>query len=484
MSKNAIRIGWSTRDVTPEGTVRVMGQFHVRVSTGIESPLSCTAMAIEGGDGAHALLVSVDAPYVVDEVLRECRRRVVDETSGLDAGNICVFTTHTHTAACHGTFWYPEDVPEGVVPDEQYARKFTDNLVAVATEAWNAREPAQLAWGWAEAVIGHNRRVHYKDGSAGLYGATRTPEFSHMEGGSDPSVNLLYAYDGDGKLAGVVVNLACPAQTQEAEPFISADFWHDARKEIRSRHGEEIFILPQCGFAGDQSPHPMLHHRAHLRMLELGGVEPAGYTFAPAVTSAQCRAIGRRIAGAIDETVETCSATKTDDVPFAHTHRMVDLPRRIVTAEDARKYGEEAAECRAQLATLTPDPADAEYTSCHSRVIYNERVVQRYEQQDQNPTYSAEIHVLRVGDMAMTFASPEVYLDFGFRIQELSPAAQTFTVQLLSQESDNPGYYLPTERAVEAGDYGGNIRDSLIGPDGGQVLVDAIVEMLDALWKP
>ena len=60
---NGITIGWATRDITPEARVRIMGQFHVRVSTGIENPLTCTAMAIEENGGAHLVLVSVDDVY-------------------------------------------------------------------------------------------------------------------------------------------------------------------------------------------------------------------------------------------------------------------------------------------------------------------------------------------------------------------------------------------------------------------------------------
>ena len=59
------------RDITPDGKVRVLGQFHVRVSTSVESPLSCTALATESG-GAHAVLASVDGAYVIDAVMQEC----------------------------------------------------------------------------------------------------------------------------------------------------------------------------------------------------------------------------------------------------------------------------------------------------------------------------------------------------------------------------------------------------------------------------
>jgi len=481
-----MKIGWATRDITPEGTVRVMGQFHVRVSTHVENPLSCTALAIDGGDGTgQAVLLSVDGPYVTDEIMQECRRRVADEMPGLDPHDLCVFTTHTHTAPCQSNFWYPDELPEGVSPAEEYADMLTDRMTEAIGEAWNARGPAQVSWGWAQAVIAHNRRINYEDGSGRLYGPTATTAFSHIEGTADHTVNLLFTYDPKGDLSGIVVNIPCPSQTREGESFLSADYWHETREELRRRYGNDIFILPQCGFSGDQSPHIMLHRREHLRMLRLKGMIPPGTTadWANEVTLAECRLIAERIAAAVDEVSAVCETERTGDAPFAHSYRVLDLPRRMVTAEEARMYAEEAAAEREQLATLSPDPADPVYTSCHSRIVYNEKIAKRYKEQLDNPTYPAEVHVLRIGDMAMTFACFELYLDFSLRIQERSPAVQTFTIQLLAQDTDNPGAYLPTERAVKAGDYGGNVRDNTVGPEGGRVLVDSVVTMLNEIWE-
>ena len=194
-----IAVGWAQRDITPEGKVRVMGQFHVRVSDDIRTPLTCTALALESGGpgGAHSVLVSVDAPYVIDAVMQECRRRLAEEVPDLDPHNVCVSTIHTHNAPCQAGFWYPE-LPDGVTPDEEYADMLTDRMTEAIKDAWNARKPAQISWGSGQAVVGHNRRVNYEDGSGQLYGPTATPAFSHMEGGADHAVNLLFTYDSHG----------------------------------------------------------------------------------------------------------------------------------------------------------------------------------------------------------------------------------------------------------------------------------------------
>ncbi|MGB2820340.1 MAG: hypothetical protein WBF17_05125, partial [Phycisphaerae bacterium] len=62
-------------------------------------------------------------------------------------------------------------------------------------------------------------------------------------------------------------------------------------------------------------------------------------------------------------------------------------------------------------------------------------------------------------------------------IKARSKAVQTFVVQLVG-----PGTYLPTERAVRGGHYSAIVHSSLVGPEGGQVLVDRTVELVDSLW--
>ena len=121
-----------------------------------------------------------------------------------------------------------------------------------------------------------------------MYGDTNDPAFSHIEGYEDHYVDLLYTWDGSDNLTGVVVNLACPSQETESAMYISADFWHEIRQELRRRHGSHIQVLAQCSAAGDQSPHRLWYKAAEERMLALRGLTMR-------------EEIGRRVADAVDE---------------------------------------------------------------------------------------------------------------------------------------------------------------------------------------
>ncbi len=89
-----------------------------------------------------------------------------------------------------------------------------------------------------------------------------------------------------------------------------------------------------------------------------------------------------------------------------------------------------------------------------------------------------ELHAIRLGDIAIATNPFELFTDYGVRIKARCPALQTFVIQLAG-----PGSYLPSERAVRGGSYSAIVESNLVGPEGGQVLVDKTIESLTALWS-
>ena len=80
--------------------------------------------------------------------------------------------------------------------------------------------------------------------------------------------------------------------------------------------------------------------------------------------------------------------------------------------------------------------------------------------------------------MAISTSPFELYLDYGLRIRARSPATLTLHAQL----SCDAAGYLPTARAVAAGGYGGLVANGLIGPEGGQLLVEYVLEAFQRLF--
>ena len=113
------------------------------------------------------------------------------------------------------------------------------------------------------------------------------------------------------------------------------------------------------------------------------------------------------------------------------------------------------------------------------RKSWYQRVVERFEKQKANPkaTFEATIHVLRIGDAAVCATQFEMFTDYGVQIKARSRAAQTFLIQLAGEPS-----YVPTVRAVQGGGYSAIVQSNRIRPEGGQILVERFVEIINSMW--
>jgi hypothetical protein len=157
-------------------------------------------------------------------------------------------------------------------------------------------------------------------------------------------------------------------------------------------------------------------------------------------------------------------------VPLAHAVADVPLAVRQVTPE------------RFEAAKATFESGRNQLDSLSGRDYIGWRVARalmaRFELQKKEPSYPAEIHVLRLGEVAVATNPFELYVAYGMQIEGRSPAEQTISLQLTA---DGAGY-LPTPRAVQGGGYSSRIEDGIVGPEGGQQLVEHTVAELDRLW--
>jgi hypothetical protein len=456
-------VGWASRDITPGRPVVLQGQFHVRVSDSVNDLLTATALAVEGRCADRcadqALMVSCDRVGIPDEIQERVRKAVSPRLPGFDARKLFLNATHTHTAPEIVPGFYPPQGPE-VMPASEYADLFVERVADAAVEAWMSRRPGSVARAFGHAVVGHNRRAVYFGGSARMYGKTDDPQFDCIEGYEDHSLNALFFWDERRDLTGLVVNIACPSQVTENAYYVSADFWHEARAEIRRRHGEHLFIAPQCAPAGDQSPHFLLYGREEAYMRERLGLS-------------EREVIGREIADAIDKLLPPAASHVQTDPPFRHVVRTVNLPVRMITDEELQ-----AARTESERLEAWKPESERDASSKFVLLGRCRRVIERHGGQKADPHYAMELHVLRLGDVAIATNPFELFLDFGLRIKARSKALQTFLVQLAC----GSGGYLPTAKAVAGKSYGAEPASNQVGPEGGRVLVDATVEEIARLW--
>jgi hypothetical protein len=449
-------IGAATVDITPSQPVALSGQRRVRIAKTAETPITATALALESRDADkaldHAIIVSCDLVAIRDGILEMVREKVKPRLEDVDSAKIFLCATHTHTAPVmlEGRYTLPE---EGIMQPAEYAEFMTAKVAEAIVESWQKRQRGKAGWGQGQAVVAQNRRAVYADGTAKMYGATNTPQFRAIEGYEDHSLDVLFFWDEQDRLLATAVNVPCPSQEVESGSSINADYWHPARETLRRQHGQELHVLGWCGAGGDVTPHLMFGKAADERMRKLRGLT-------------RLEEIARRIVQGWEDAYEGAQRDVRSDVPLVHDAQKIELPYRLVTEA-------EAAEARAAAAKYADDPAQK------WNYRWNQSVVDRYESQQAGTagTYTMELHVLRLGDVAIATNEFELYTDYGVQIKARSPAVQTFVIQLTGSAG-----YLPSERAVRGGGYGAVIQSSRIGPEGGQILVDRTIDAIRAMW--
>lgn len=471
-----ILIGWATADITPSGPASLFGQYYERISTYVESPLTITVCAMESavadekGSKEQAVMVSMDLLWSTTALQEALRKIMAPLLPDLDLNKLFLFATHTHSA--------PEPA-EGTA----YTQMLLDKISIAVVEAWNARKPAGISHSLGYAVVGHNRRVQYADGTTEMYGATDRDDFVGIEGASDSSVDMLFCWDANEQLTGIVLNVPCPSQVTESKYYVSADYWSEVRKQLKYSMPENIYLLPQCGAAGDISPRdlPRGYRAGEPNMWDVPGMVE----------------IGKRLAAVVEEKYKEAKQNICTSPVFRHQVVDLDIPVRTVS----KKEYEEALKTVNEINSREPEDknsADTAWNRFLDEMKANEKIkdygpwdnkntdygiirkkeiaVKQYLERDKAPFYKAELHIIRLGDIAIASNPFELFVDFGFAIKGRSKAPQTFVVQLSCDYAD----YLPTERALAGGGY--SAMATMIGHDGGALLVDETVKAINKLW--
>ena len=452
-------IGKATVSITPDLPVALSGQMHTRIAKEIESEVIASAVALDSREGEksvdQAIMVSCDLVAIREGILEMVRERVKKRLPDFDGRKIFVNATHTHTAPVMAPDKYT--IPkEGVNQPEDYRIFLADRVGDIVVKAWESREPGAVGWGLGHAVVAQNRRTVYANGEAQMYGPTGRDDFREIEGYEDHGVEVLFFWNREKKLIATAINVACPSQEVEGISKVSADFWHPVRERLKEAHGEDLVVLTWAGASGDQSPHLMYRKAAEERMMKLRGLN-------------RLDEVARRVVGAWNEAYEGALQEIQTEVALSHEVKDIELPLRIVTEEEFKNAEAKFNELSGDVKTLW-------------KALWHQKVMERYELQKEGKLkpYAMEMHVLRLGDIAIATNPFELFTDYGIRMKTQSPALQTFVVQLTG-----PGTYLPTEKAVRGGGYSAIIESNLVGPEGGQFLVEETASLIRSLWpKP
>ena len=502
MSK--LYIGWSEVSITPDKKISLAGQFAERISEYVEKPLTATAMAVEAG-GEQMVLVSCDLAAVAVNLVEDVRAKLHGNTLGLDPAKVIFNAIHTHTGPVYPEKGYvglhlnmghsfrtllESELPAGrkyiesapitanpeIATDQEVYALLVERLTRVTLEAWTNRAPGAYTNAFGRAVVGMCRRAAYSDGSAQMWGDTNTAMFTQLEGGNDSGIELLYVYDEAGKLTGIVANLACPAQCVQHRHFVSPDFWGEVKMLLRKHFGEGIYLLPQCSAAGDQCPVDLVRWvepESDLDDPNCKRNNPPKRKADPSMFDlAGMRKTGKRIAREIIDLYEEGLDEAVSDVPFEHHVRCMQLPLRRVTMREV------AAARRAIREYLNDHPGDVDFNDA-ARLQVHLGILRRAELQEILDIHPTEVHVIRLGSIAIATNPYELFLDYGNQIKARSLAEQTFLIQLCCGSEG----YLPTKKAEDGGHYSAFVSSGHVGHIGGEQLVRETLQDINGMFN-
>jgi len=490
-------IGWAEESIVPDKKVSLGGQFYERISEYVESEISVTAMAVEA-NGDQMIMVSADLTSVTAYFVGLVREKFAKICPEVDPRKLMVAATHTHTThtlsrdkvkkKTHKDV-LKDYLPEGkeykalvtaddsVITPEEATEFVSDKIALAAKRAWDNREEALYTNEFGRAAVGMCRRVSYDDGSAQMWGDVNTANFAALEGGNDSGIELLFTFNKDRKLTGVVANIACPAQILEQRSFISADYWGRTKALLREKLGSDIYLLGLGGAGGDQCPRDLVRWvtpETPINDPNVNRPNPLKRKADPSMYDISgCNRAGRRIASEIIAVYEDITELK-DTAVFQHKVIDLDLPLRKVTMTE---YQNAVRELEYYI-DKNKDKEAFNYADT-ARMHVHSGTILRYQVQQDTEIYPIEYHVIRFGDIAIATNPFELFLDYGNRMKARSKAEQTFVVQLCCGSSG----YLPTEKAEKAGHYSAYVSSGNVGHEGGDLLtrrtINEINEMFD-----
>ena len=357
MSK--VKFGWAEVSILPEKGKKIglAGQFFERITDVVESEITVTAFAVDSGDD-QMIICSCDLVAIGANVMKIVREKLTGKVD-FPLEKIIINAIHTHTSwvyertggvSSENSLQYlrrvvPEDmeykplVSNEECIDPKTALDFITDRIALAIEtAWKNRKEGLYQNAFGRAVVGMCRRVCYDDGSAKMWGDTNKANFVTLEAGNDSGIELIYTFDTNKKLTGVIANIACPAQVVEHRSYISSDYWGKVKENLRKEFGDDIFVLGLCSAAGDQCPRDMIRW-----------VQPETYIDDPNIKRENVierradpsmfdvsglKVVGRRISNEIISVYEELNGEFKDEGLLVHETFNITLPLRRVTIEE------------------------------------------------------------------------------------------------------------------------------------------------------
>lgn len=430
-----VPVGAAQVDVTPAYPVRLSGYSSRRTeSTGIAQRIWARALAIGGDGGAGpAVMIAVDNCGVPGRLADDVAARLHD--AGVRRERLVVCSIHPHSAPWltgYAPFLAGEPVPrEHEEHRARYTAELADQLVAVARQALQNRQPARLFWTRGQVAFAANRRV-MKEGRWTGFGV-------QPDGAVDHQLPVLVARTADGRPLAVWVNYACHCTTLGGDFYQVCGDWAGYAAEYLGAACPGAVALISIGCGADANPEP----RGKLEMCQRHGRALADEVVRLLKTDL------RPVSGAV-----TCRLVRVE-LPFGK------LPTRDQWSAQAQGSGPAAVRARHFLERL-----------------------ERGEELPKSLAYPIATWAFG-DDLAMVFLGGEVVVDYALRLRSQFRGDRLW---ITAYANDMP-CYLPSQRILREGGYEADSsmiyygQPGPLAPQTEDAVVDAVRGLLPSTFQ-
>ncbi len=438
-----LHAGLAEIDVTPPLGVALSGHWRIRYADQVRDPLFAHAMVLDDG-AAPICLITVDVLSLQRGTVLRCREAIAQAT-GLSPERIGISATHTHYGPLVARIWTRD-----LRPDPDYLTQLEAGIARAGIEAWEKREPAQIAIGWAfEGKLSFNRRFMMRSGEVVMHPPIASTDILYQEGKTDPEVGAIAVRDASGAPMGWWVNFACHATVTGASNSISADFPGELARAMKERHGPHVVTLFANGCCGN--------------LCQQDVFDPDR----PRSGDELMRHMGDRLADDVARAEE--EAQFTDQIALDARSVEIAIPLRRVPVEVEQEA----------RALLEQDYDDSDHNA-HREHTYARMIVELVEEKRERPLVPGEIQAFRLGNVGVVLLPGEIFVEHGLTIKLHSPAARTFVVELANGIMG----YVPTREAFEGGGYEQRLgNNSKLSPVAGEFMTETALAVLDSMFR-
>lgn len=454
-----LRAGAATSNITPELGSEIIGGFVPFPAKHVHDELHARCLVLD--DGKTKLAIVVCDLLGLHRSLCVEARRLTQEATGIQAENVLVCGTHTHSAATAlGSNRYSSD--EELSDYQKFvARRIADGVM----RASNLLRPAELAFGQVD-VPEHlfNRRWLMKEGTVPVspFGKidkvkmnppAGSPDLIEPVGKTDPTVSFIAlrelqtAEKPEAAMIAVFSAYSLHYVGGVADGAISADYFGyycEALKRLQKNpESDPPFVaLMANGTSGDVNNINFVQPRERKAPYE------------------QMRYVAEDVAAKVNGTLANLSWQ--GQAELSADYRELDVKWRSIDEELMNWVQETEAKVPASLSKNDLGP------------IYAGRVKKLAAA---SPQTKAPVQVLRIGDICVGTSPCETFTETGLEFKQRCPFKKSFMVELAH------GYYgyLPTPRHFELGGYETWPGTNYLEPQASVKILDALIEMSRSL---